>query len=258
MKRKSASGSIVTGPAAHKRQVVMGGYKPVRATSKSPYVQTVVVTKTPAAFQPTGSEIKAIDIVGAVYPFRGPATATGIILLNGIQTGTGFYNRVGSRVEMKNLQIKGNVEAGAANNDGALLRFLIVYDRQPTGALPTVSDILQDRSQAGTSNTTGSSGINLDNRDRFTIIRDMCYETPVTTITAGTASFTTSMSGNSRNLAVNEYIKLKGLGCHFKSTSSPATIADIATGALYALFVTNGNDSAWDFAGCFRLRYEDK
>jgi len=256
MKRKQASGGKQV--SKHKRQAT-GAYVPVRATAKSPYVQTMVPRGSlPASFTPTGAEIKAVDIAGAVYPFRGPATATNLILLNGIQTGTAFYNRIGSRVEMKNLQIKGNVEAGANNNDGALLRFLIIYDRQPTGALPTVADILQDRSQAGTSNTTGSSSINLDNRDRFSIIRDMCFESPVTTITGGTASFTTSMSGNSRDLAINEFIKLKGLGTHFKSTANPATISDIATGALYAMFVTNGNDSAWDFAGVFRLRFEDK
>jgi len=209
-----------------------------------------------AAWQPTMAEIKAIDIEEQTYIFRDPNTATNIILLNGVQTGSGFFNRVGSRIEMKSLQINGFLgpNTAATSTTPSNLRMLIVYDRQPVGALPTVSDVLQDRNQVGTAITGGLSHINLDNRDRFTILRDMRWIVP--TVTAGVVTGISIGVGDP--WTVNTFIKLKGLGTHFKSTSNPATIADISTGALYALFVTETNDSDWVVEADFRLRYDDK
>jgi len=209
-----------------------------------------------AAWNPTSNEIKAIDIAETNFVFRDPNSASAVYLLNGIQSGAGFYNRVGSRVEMKNLQITGFLgpNAAATSTTPSLLRMLIVYDRQPTGALPVISDLLQDRDQTGTASTGGLSHINLDNRDRFSILRD--YRWSVPTVTAGVVSGVSSGVGEPWNC--NLFLKLKGLGCHFKSTSNPATIADIATGALYAAFVTETNDSDWVIEANFRLRYEDK
>jgi len=107
---------------------------------------------TPATLIGSGAEIKAIDIALATYLFRNPATATNVVLLNGIQTGTGFFNRIGSRVEMRSLQIRGIVNS-AATTTGNNLRMIVVYDRQPAGALPIVSDLLQSRDQAGVPTT---------------------------------------------------------------------------------------------------------
>lgn len=210
----------------------------------------------PASFNPTGSEIKAIDIAEANYLFRDPGTASNIILLNGIQTGSGFFNRIGSRIEMKNLQINGFLfpTAAATSTTPANLRLLIVYDRQPTGALPVISDILQDRDQTGTATTGGLSHINLDNRDRFSILRDVRWAMP--TNTTGVVSGVSS--GVGEEWTINIFLPLKEMGVHFKSSSNPTTIADIATGALYACFVTETNDSDWSTGMSFRLRYDDK
>lgn len=209
-----------------------------------------------AAWNPTSQEIKAVDIEEQVYLFRDPNTASNIILLNGIQAGTGFYNRVGSRVEMKNLQMNGFIGPAAAATaaNPSMLRILIVYDRQPKGALPTISDILQDRNQVGTALTGGLSHVNLDNRDRFIILRDLRWYTP--TVTAGVVSGVSSGVGEPWTWSM--FLKLKGLGTHYNSTADPCTIANISTGALYACFVTETNDSDWNVEADFRLRYDDK
>lgn len=217
------------------------------------------VTRTPAAFVPSMSEIKAIDIASASYLFRDPATATNIALLNGVQTGAAFYNRVGARIELRNLHIRGTIKPTATSNGETTIRMLVVYDRQPTGALPACSDILQMRDQTGATSTTGYSEINLDNRDRFVIIRDMQWYAPSLTDTAGQETNLAYPGFGSNNYDVNEFIRLSELGTHFKSSSNPTTIADIATGALYVLFTTTaGNDSQYTFAGNFRLRYDDR
>jgi len=131
------------------------------------------------------------------------------------------------------------------------------YDRQPTGALPAVSDILQSRDQTGAATNNGTSEINLDNRDRFQIVRDMQYYVPAATFTAGVMTNGPQFPGqDDQQWDVNEFIKLKELSTHFKSSTNPTAIADIATGALYAVFVSVG-DNIMQFSGGFRLRYND-
>jgi len=159
---------------------------------------------------------------------------------------------------MKNLQVRGLIQPTATGVD-TMLRLLVVYDRQPTPAagLPVISDILQVRDQTGTATTAGTSGINLDNRDRFLILRDYQVFGPSQTYTAGVLTNGPQYPGTDAQHDLNIFIKLKGLGTHYKSTSNPCTIADIATGALYACFVAVNADSAWNASLSFRLRYDD-
>lgn len=210
----------------------------------------------PASMYQQGPEIKAIDIPSAAYVLRNPGTASNIILLNGVQTGAGFFNRVGSRIEMKSLHFRGPLTA-LATGVQTHGRILIVYDRQPTGALPVIADILQARDQAGAATTTSVSEINLDNRDRFTIIRDMTFFLPSQTYTAAVLTNGPNYPTDSNDYDINEFVKLKGLTTHFKSSTNPTAIADISTGALYACFVSGGTDSAWNTSMGFRLRYND-
>lgn len=214
-----------------------------------------IVTQ-PAAWQPVTTEIKAVDGIVSNYLFRTPPN-TSIALLNGIQTGAAFYNRVGSRVEMKNLHLRGYIQS-AATSVTTNLRMLVVYDRQPTGALPVVSDILQSRDQTGATATNGDSEINLDNRDRFIILRDKQYYAPPCTNTAGVLTNGPSFPSTDQEWDINEFIKLKGLGVHFKSSSSPTTVADIATGAVYVMFVSTTSDSCWNVNLLWRTRFYDK
>lgn len=222
--------------------------KPRRQTSQK---------QLPANWQPTGAEIKAIDIAAGSYLLRDPAVASDVILLNGIAAGTGFFNRIGARAEMRNLHVRGTIANFATAANDSFGRVLIVYDRQPTGTLPVIADILQSRDQAGTASTSGVSEINLDNRDRFTILRDMEWFLPPCTNTAGVLTNGPNFPGTDNPFDVNMFIKLRGLGVHFKSTAAPTTIANIATGALYACFVAT-LDSVYVANVGFRLRFDDK
>lgn len=211
----------------------------------------------PANFQPTGSEIKAIDIAQFDSFFISAATGPQITLLNGVQAGTGFFNRVGARIEMRNIHLRGMItNAATAVQDAG--RLLVVYDRQPTGSLPAYNVIFQTRDQAGATTSQGFSEINLDNRDRFTILRDERFYLPACTNTAGVLTNGPQYPGDDQEMDFNLFIKLRGLGTHFKSTSNPTTIADIATGALYLVTVSFQQDSKWKAQLSIRLRYDDK
>lgn len=245
------------GKASYQRQRQMVRQQP--RISRSEWELAASAMRQPAYFSASGAEIKAIDIASASYLFRNVATASNIILLNGVQTGSGFFNRVGSRIEMKSIHIRGQIVNAVTAISGGI-RMLLIYDRQPNGALPVISDILQSRDQAGTAATSGVSEINLDQRDRFMILRDTKLYTPSVTNTAGVLTNGPQFPGVDSMFDIDQFIKLKGLTTHYSGTANPVTIANINTGGLYAAFLTStgGNDSCWQFTGGYRLRYNDK
>lgn len=212
------------------------------------------LTAMPGRFIARGPEIKAIDITQTSYTYGLPATNTGI-LLNGVQAASGYFNRIGARIEMKNLHVRGNIN-NILTSIATFGRIVIVYDRQPTGAIPATTLVLQSRDQTGATTNTVGSEVNLDQRDRFVIIRDYQTYFPPVTNTTGVLTNGPSFPGEDNPFQVNLFIKLKGLSTHFQSTSNPTTIADIATGALYAYFVA-GVAASWNANLSFRLRYND-
>lgn len=210
----------------------------------------------PAVFRATGSEIKAIDIAKASYNFKNVAAPPVINLLNGVATGAGFFNRVGSRIEGKSLHIRGNIVNILTSVEG-YMRMIVIYDRQPNGALPALTDILQSRDQAGTAATTSVSEINLDQRDRFVVLRDKQWHVPSVTLAVGVQTNGPQYPGMDQEWDINEFIKLKGLTTHFKSSSAPTTIADINTGAIYMAFFTDATTDAYSAIVGIRYRYGD-
>ena len=62
---------------------------------------------------------------------------------------------------------------------------LVVYDKQPNGALPTYATVMQTRDNAGAASNTAFSDPNFDNKERFTILRDTTFVLPSVTNTVG-------------------------------------------------------------------------
>lgn len=210
----------------------------------------------PGDYMAKGPEVKCIDILPATYGFTRPTSGSPASLLNGVQTGAGYFNRVGSRIEMKNLHIRGDLYYALTTLQD-VVRMIVVYDRQPTGALPAITTLLQSRDQTGAVSNDGVSEINLDSRLRYSIIRDVEVFIPSATVTAGVVTNGPQHVNDTKCFNINEFIPLKGLTTMYNSTANPVTIANIATGALYVYFVSSVNDSTLGFRGGFRLRYKD-
>jgi len=122
-------------------------------------------------------EKKVIDLVAAVYAFTIPTAPPTPTLLNGCIAGSQNYNRIGRKINMKSLQFRGMIAAAtvATAADDQLCRIVIVYDKQSNGAAPTWANVVQSQSIAGTTSSATSDMVNLDNRDRFTIVRDKFF-----------------------------------------------------------------------------------
>lgn len=186
-------------------------------------------------------EKKTVDFPVANQLF---STTLAIELLNGVQQGTGRFNRIGSCVKWDKLYLTGQVISQTSGFVSALdyARHMIVYDRQPTGTLPVASDIFTDVDQTGASTTIATCGLNLNNRKRFSILYSKRLTLPPMnnggTIQQG---YTVNPLGEPSDTQVEKYINLSGLVTEYKSNSNPCTIADIATGAIYMLTLSETN-----------------
>jgi len=190
-----------------------------------------------------------VDIISATGTFT---------LLNGTQEGAGFYNRVGRRITMNWVQIIGqiNLSANVTTGVNEYFRIMVVYDRQANGALPVIGDILQDFDQSGANGTSSFSGMNMNNADRFLMLRDVRYAIPNNGNTALNAQTECIVDGNGM-YNINMYVPI-GLQTHYKA-AAPATIASIATGALYLVTFGNVAAGANGYRSTFnsRLRFSD-
>lgn len=206
------------------------------------------------------SELKYVDLADANYSFYSLSGGAACIPLNLVQAGPAVYNRNGARIEMKSVRLSGfiyPVIPGAAIMDR--LRILIVYDRQNNGTLPAVSDILAYRTQTGTTGSLNGSLPNLDQKERYIILRDHHTIVPSVAFTSGAVTNVYNPD-QTTNLDIDMFIPLKGLGTHFKSTADPAVIGNINSGALYMIFMNTfaANDAKWQCSMTSRLRFEDK
>lgn len=218
-----------------------------------------VPSKLPAVLRSSGSEIKAVDIPSFLAAFSVVATPPALYLLNPVQLGAGFYNRVGSKIELKSVHLRGNIRQTLTTTEGSL-RLIVVYDRQPNGTAPALTDILQTRSQTGAATTTSFSEINLDQRDRYVMIRDKTWHAPSATYTAGVQTNGPSYPGTDEEFDINLFIPLNNLVTHYKSTTDPISVADINTGGLYMFCIASASvvEASYTASIAVRLRFGDK
>lgn len=190
------------------------------------------------------------------------ATSDYVYPLNLIQAGTGSWNRIGRIIQMKSIRVRHDLKVAFSGAPpsvaGRSYRYLIVYDKQPNGTLPIKSEIIQTKNQSGTETGKWNGFLAYDTMQRFTILRD---ETIVINCPFRAFASTGAETGT---VVVDHhhetYIKLNQV-TNYKSESTPCTIADISTGALYLILLTDQSAATTNLldteVNC-RLRYLDQ
>lgn len=213
----------------------------------------------PAVLHARAPEKKVVDTLNNAVAIN----TTGVFtLLNAMVPGATEYQRVGRKISMSSVQLRGFIrfrQAGTApSND--FIRAILFYDRQPNGAAPVLADVLQDVDNTGGNSSTSLSSLNINNADRFKILRDMYWSVP----SASVATAQNGTTGGAQLLdykpaSFREFVSLKGMEVHFNAGTA-GTIADITTGSLYLLTVgLRGDvDSQWQCAFNSRVRYADQ
>lgn len=185
-------------------------------------------------------------------------------LLHVPKVGTDFTSRVGRKTCAKSLYIRGVVglenvfaEAGASANfsSGQQMRMIIFVDWQPNGAQPALGDVLKI-----TTASNATQMLNLNNRDRFHIIKDKVWYFDPMTASAGAL--------NRTGASVKVYKKIN-IETTFNGNNATGqngadtqgAIGDITTGAIYMLWVgqhaSSANPVVGQFRGTTRVRFID-
>jgi len=199
-----------------------------------------------APFRRAIAERKVIDVDANDYTC---STAGSITLLNGVAVGSDYTDRVGRKIRLKSLYIRGMVGRDSILDNfqqgPCLARLLIVSDSQTNGAAPLLTDILKE--------ATSTSQLNLNNRDRFKVLIDKQYVVaPI--VTSTTNQYATS--GSPTNYSIKKYKKLNH-EVLFNGTSS--TVGSISTGAIWMVWVGDKADDTAQPTGAVsvRIRFED-
>lgn len=205
------------------------------------------------------SEVKTCDVNSTSVA----VSTTGVFTcLNIIEQGAAFYQRVGLQAVMKSLRLSGFFILSGTNAAATALdyvRLIIFYDRQANKAFPSQADILQLTNEAGTTESTSLSNINMYNRDRFKIIRDDRILLPPAGAAGVAANSPFVYIDPEMKMNVDHYVKLGDLETQYNQTNG-GSVADIQTGSLNLLVVSNqvlAANSAYDFVFTARLRYMD-
>lgn len=157
-----------------------------------------------------GKELKFLDTDLNAGTF---STSGSITCLTLIAAGNDNSNRIGRALMLKSVYIRGFIAGDTIA--AACYRWLVVYDKNPQGALPAITDILTSIDMRAM--------VNLNNTERFSIIMDQ----------VGQVEFTQLVK-----MPVSKYAKLN-LPMTFNGTGAP--IANITSGALY--FIKMGNET---------------
>lgn len=221
----------------------------------------------PASLTAHGSkaELKSVDIPPTNTNM---STTAQFILLNPTQEGSSFYNRIGRKISIKSLMLQGfitptNSNASAQTSD--YYRVMIVYDRQPNGAFPTLADVLTSYDNAGNTTSTCLDQVNMNNRDRFKVIMDERLVTPEVGVNGAASANLDGVcelngTGQQQTFNIKKYFKLNRLVSQYKASSNPGVIGDIATGSLFLMLVgqiASAANATWKFSWESRLRFWD-
>lgn len=224
-----------TSTGVYKKKKATGDYQKGRELNKAP---------------PT--ELKAFDTPSTVILNTGVGGPPTFNILNAMVNGAELYQRVGRKIYMKSLHLRGVIEANAAAQpqNG---RIIVFFDAQPNGASPTITNLLQDSNSAAA--TTWNSEINLVNRQRFKILRD--YQVMMGGVNSLTGDIETVPDPILNSFNIDFFIKLKGLEAVYNGVNG-GTISDITSGAIFITFVGDTRaEGSFQLQYSTRLRYYD-
>lgn len=205
-------------------------------------------------------ELKACDIdQNQVLLFN----KTGVfIVINTPVQGTAFNQRIGNTIRMSYLSINGHIQptntAGHSTLLPDIVRIMVIYDRQPNGALPVTSDVIQSVNNVNGTSSGALDGLNMVNNDRFIVLKDKFFY--VNEVTApGGPGVSALINDNLNGFNFRWRIPMRGLETRFNATDG-GTVADINTGAVHIFAIcnqpTSGNE-VYQLQWAARLRFTD-
>ena len=159
--------------------------------------------------------------------------------------GTSNYNRLGNKIRMKSLQVQGWIVKYNGNYWPAptKLRMLIVYDKQTNGVAPQLNTIIKSHLNVGTPVTDINSMINLSERNRFEVLKDISIyqEGEQVSVNGEINNYETGYQDNRK--LIHFYIKLKGRPTAYSVDGNTGLVGDVKSGGLYVYLLDASDDT---------------
>lgn len=153
------------------------------------------------------------------------------VLLNGIAAGALTSQRVGRKVVLKKLSVRWMMDS-ATPLISTPFRILVFYDKQPNGAAPLITDVLNLNTIQG--------NVNLNNSDRFIILKDYY---PSAEGGQGYAMIMPTAGNGSNGQCGKFNLKFPGGGLQEQFLLSNDLIGDISTGAIFITWAMTGRQT---------------
>lgn len=220
-------------------------------------------------------ELKLLDTEISHSPLIGTTgTNDQITCLNALSQGSGSYMRVGRKVNLKSIRVKGDVtlrcgmqETSVGSglfvgaNGGAVVRIAVVLDRSPNlRALPTFDEIFAHQVFDGTISSYWRDNLNPQNLERFRVLKDDCVPmVPRTVPVTTSAGVPLAAALSSWVASFDHFISLAGLQTTYGATEDPPTVDEITTNSI--LFIVRVGEAtsiaSSRLDAICRLRYTD-
>lgn len=195
-----------------------------------------------SAFRNLPSELKVNDVSFGSYATN---TASAVpLLLNGIATGTDYNTRVGRQAWVKSIDYRIAVYPEATQAvPGGWIRYIIFCDEQPNGTAPIWTDLIASSDVAQYNN--------LNNRDRFTILRDQFVNIAQVDLSATGAG----LNGKQKFFKKGRIIPKVGVTTY---NGTGSTYTSINTCALWFIVVSDQTTNTVTCNARFRVRFVDE
>lgn len=156
----------------------------------------------------------------------------GVFYISPIGTGTDYTDRIGRKIQLKNLRVRFSVYQSTTASL-ATVRLMVVCDRQFSGsAVPNASDIVANVASSETAS-------NFANRDRFQVLID---------------EYLPNVGNQNDHCGiVDRFVKIRGPPSNFTNTGS--TISNAGAGAVFLLLMSDQTISAAAGTGDTRSGY---
>lgn len=186
-----------------------------------------------------GPELKLIDVNASATDVTLAGTWQ---LLNGTSTGTDYQLRIGRKIRVKSIQLRGYLRpTDPTTVVPQRWDLYVIYDKQSDGSAPTTTAFLE--------NSTAVSFTNLNNRRRFMVLGHICGY-------LGSNGANGALAPGGEAIDWGAAVDLETI---YNGTGG--TIADIATGSIYLLSIsstTSGTGTGFTTDMVGRVRFTDE
>ncbi len=157
-------------------------------------------------------------------------------LLNGISQGDDETDRDGDKIKMHALEVRLLFESAASEQNGAVIRYCVVYDRQPNGFIASGVDVMEDSRVTSVRNITRTA------RFRVLLDRTMRLENY------------TGNSAVSQHFVRTHYLRWKS-PMRTQYNGATSAIGEINTGSIFFMFISDRSGDFPTVATDFKLSF---